>query len=382
MQQENLVIIGSGPAGWTAGIYASRANLNPLLLAGLMPGGLLMQTSEVENFPGFPKGINGFELMDNMQQQAERFQTRIEYDVVESVRFTDGGTQYIKTAGGLEIEAKAVIISTGASPRWLGIPSEAKYRNHGVSACATCDGAFYKDVPVAVIGGGDSAMEEALFLTRFASKVYVIHRRRELRASRIMAERAMQHPKIEFIWDSVVEEITGDDSVRAVRVKNLQNGTVNEIACEGVFAARGHVPNTELFKGIIPLDEKGYIILDGATSRTALRGVFAAGDCADPHYRQAITAAAMGCRAAGYCVLFRNCSAPFSPAGNRGSLPMKTPGRPPVKPWQTVWEKRAWPPLNRTFSPARPGCILCMTHPGCWQTGCRKTVSPWPWVPA
>ena len=298
MQQENLVIIGSGPAGWTAGIYASRANLNPLLLAGLMPGGLLMQTSEVENFPGFPKVINGFELMDNMQQQAERFQTRIEYDVVESVRFTDGGTQYIKTAGGLEIEAKAVIISTGASPRWLGIPSEAKYRNHGVSACATCDGAFYKDVPVAVIGGGDSAMEEALFLTRFASKVYVIHRRRELRASRIMAERAMQHPKIEFIWDSVVEEITGDDSVRAVRVKNLQTGAVNEIACEGVFAALGHVPNTELFKGIIPLDEKGYIILDGATSRTALRGVFAAGDCADPHYRQAITAAAMGCRAA------------------------------------------------------------------------------------
>lgn len=298
MQQENLVIIGSGPAGWTAGIYASRANLNPLLLAGLMPGGLLMQTSEVENFPGFPQGINGFELMDNMQQQAERFQTRIEYDVVESVRFTDGGTQYIKTAGGLEIEAKAVIISTGASPRWLGIPSEAKYRNHGVSACATCDGAFYKDVPVAVIGGGDSAMEEALFLTRFASKVYVIHRRRELRASRIMAERAMQHPKIEFIWDSVVEEITGDDSVRAVRVKNLQTGDVSEIACEGVFAALGHVPNTELFKGIIPLDEKGYIILDGATSRTALRGVFAAGDCADPHYRQAITAAAMGCRAA------------------------------------------------------------------------------------
>jgi thioredoxin reductase (NADPH) len=298
MQQENLVIIGSGPAGWTAGIYASRANLNPLLLAGLMPGGLLMQTSEVENFPGFPKGINGFELMDNMQQQAERFQTRIEYDVVESVRFTDGGTQYIKTAGGLEIEAKAVIISTGASPRWLGIPSEAKYRNHGVSACATCDGAFYKDVPVVVIGGGDSAMEEALFLTRFASKVYVIHRRHELRASRIMAERAMQHPKIEFIWDSMVEEITGDDSVRAVRVKNLQTGAVNEIACEGVFAALGHVPNTELFKDVIPLDEKGYIILDGASSRTALRGVFAAGDCADPHYRQAITAAAMGCRAA------------------------------------------------------------------------------------
>lgn len=298
MQQENLVIIGSGPAGWTAGIYASRANLNPLLLAGLMPGGLLMQTSEVENFPGFPKGINGFELMDNMQQQAERFQTRIEYDVVESVRFTDGGTQYIKTAGGLEIEAKAVIISTGASPRWLGIPSEAKYRNHGVSACATCDGAFYKDVPVVVIGGGDSAMEEALFLTRFASKVYVIHRRRELRASRIMAERAMQHPKIEFIWDSVVDEITGDDSVRAVRVKNLQTGAVTEIACEGVFAALGHVPNTELFKDAIPLDEKGYIILEGASSRTALKGVFAAGDCADPHYRQAITAAAMGCRAA------------------------------------------------------------------------------------
>ncbi|MBQ7394568.1 MAG: thioredoxin-disulfide reductase [Lentisphaeria bacterium] len=298
MQQENLVIIGSGPAGWTAGIYAARANLNPLLLAGLMPGGLLMQTSEVENFPGFPKGINGFELMDNMQQQAERFQTRVEYDVAEVVRLTDGGKHYIKTAGGLEIEAKAVIISTGASPRWLGIPSEAKYRNHGVSACATCDGAFYKDVPVIVVGGGDSAMEEALFLTRFASKVYVVHRRHELRASRIMAERAMQHPKIEFVWDSVVDEITGDDSVRAVRVKNLLTNDLREIPCEGVFAALGHVPNTELFKEYLPLDEKGYIVLSGATSHTGLKGVFAAGDCADPHYRQAITAAAMGCRAA------------------------------------------------------------------------------------
>lgn len=298
MQQENLVIIGSGPAGWTAGIYAARANLNPLLLAGLMPGGLLMQTSEVENFPGFPKGINGFELMDNMQQQAERFQTRVEYDVVESIRFSDGGPQYLKTSGGLEIEAKAVIISTGASPRWLGIPSENKFRNHGVSACATCDGAFYKDVPVVVIGGGDSAMEEALFLTRFASKVYVIHRRNELRASRIMAERAMNHPKIEFVWNSVVEEITGDESVRAVRVKDVQNGSLTEIPCEGVFAALGHVPNTALFKDVLPLDDKGYIILDGQTSHTGLKGVFAAGDCADPHYRQAITAAAMGCRAA------------------------------------------------------------------------------------
>ena len=298
MQQENLVIIGSGPAGWTAGIYASRADLNPLLFAGQVPGGLLTQTSEVENFPGFPDGINGFDLMETMQKQAEKFGTRVEYDAIEKVDFTDGGVQTLVTASGVEIAAKAVIVATGASPRWLGIPSETRYKNHGVSACATCDGAFYRDVPVAVVGGGDSAMEEALFLTRFASKVLVIHRRHELRASRIMAERAMNHPKIEFVWDSVVDEITGDSAVHGVRVKNVGTGALTELVCEGVFIAMGHVPNTALFRASLALDDKGYIVLDGASSRTSLKGVFAAGDCADPHYRQAIHASGMGCRAA------------------------------------------------------------------------------------
>ena len=298
MQQENLVIIGSGPAGWTAGIYASRADLNPLLFAGQVPGGPLTQTSEVENFPGFPDGINGFDLMETMQKQAEKFGTRVEYDAIEKVDFTDGGVQTLVTASGVEIAAKAVIVATGASPRWLGIPSETRYKNHGVSACATCDGAFYRDVPVAVVGGGDSAMEEALFLTRFASKVLVIHRRHELRASRIMAERAMNHPKIEFVWDSVVDEITGDSAVHGVRVKNVGTSALTELVCEGVFIAMGHVPNTALFRASLALDDKGYIVLDGASSRTSLKGVFAAGDCADPHYRQAIHASGMGCRAA------------------------------------------------------------------------------------
>ena len=298
MQQENLVIIGSGPAGWTAGIYASRANLDPVLYAGQVPGGLLTQTSEVENFPGFPDGIGGFDLMETMQKQAEKFGARVEYDSIAKVQFTDGGIQTLVTASGAEIAAKAVIIATGASPRWLGIPSETKYRNHGVSACATCDGAFYRNAPVAVVGGGDSAMEEALFLTRFASYIYVIHRRHELRASRIMAERAMNHPKIEFVWDSVVDEITGDSSVHGVRVKNVHTGELSDLVCEGVFVAMGHVPNTAIFKDQIALDDKGCIVLDGATSRTSLKGVFAAGDCADPHYRQAIHAAGMGCAAA------------------------------------------------------------------------------------
>ncbi|MGE4565026.1 MAG: thioredoxin-disulfide reductase [Victivallaceae bacterium] len=298
MQEEKLVIIGSGPAGLTAAIYAARANLKPYLLSGTLPGGLLTQTSEVENFPGFPEGIQGFDLMSQMQQQAERFGTRIEYDSIESVNLTDGGEQQIRLAGGTEIAAEALIIATGASPRYLGLPSEEKFRNRGVSACATCDGAFFADVPVLVVGGGDSAMEEATFLTRFASKVYLVHRRREFRASPIMIDRARNNPKIEFILDSTVEEILGDHEVNAVRVRNLVTNEVRTIDCKGYFAALGHIPNTNLFKGLVELDDTGYIQLEHPTSKTNLKGVFAAGDCADRIYRQAITAAGMGCRAA------------------------------------------------------------------------------------
>ena len=297
MQKEKLVIVGSGPAGYTAAIYAARANLNPLLYSGMLPGGLLTQTTEVENFPGFPESVLGFDLVTAMQAQAERFGTRIEYDAVEKFELTDGGIQKLILPSGDVVETEALIIATGASPRYLGLPNEERLRNHGVSACATCDGAFFKDVPVVVIGGGDSAMEEATFLTRFASKVYVVHRRDELRASPIMAERARANPKIEFVWSRVVEDILGQESVEGIRVKSLKTGETSEIACKGYFAALGHIPNTAPFKEFIQLDEHGFVVLSGDSSRTTLAGVFAAGDCADPHYRQAITAAGMGCKA-------------------------------------------------------------------------------------
>lgn len=297
MQKEKLVIVGSGPAGYTAAIYAARANLNPLLYSGMLPGGLLTQTTEVENFPGFPESVLGFDLVTAMQAQAERFGTRIEYDAVEKFELTDGGIQKLILPSGDVVETEALIIATGASPRYLGLPNEERLRNHGVSACATCDGAFFKDVPVVVVGGGDSAMEEATFLTRFASKVYVVHRRDELRASPIMAERARTNPKIEFVWSSVVEDILGQGSVEGIRVKSLKTGATSEIACKGYFAALGHIPNTAPFKEFIQLDEHGFVVLSGDSSRTTLAGVFAAGDCADPHYRQAITAAGMGCKA-------------------------------------------------------------------------------------
>lgn len=297
MQKEKLVIVGSGPAGYTAAIYAARANLNPLLYSGMLPGGLLTQTTEVENFPGFPESVLGFDLVTAMQAQAERFGTRIEYDAVEKFELTDGGIQKLILPSGDVVETEALIIATGASPRYLGLPNEERLRNHGVSACATCDGAFFKDVPVVVVGGGDSAMEEATFLTRFASKVYVVHRRDELRASPIMAERARTNPKIEFVWSSVVEDILGQESVEGIRVKSLKTGATSEIACKGYFAALGHIPNTAPFKEFIQLDEHGFVVLSGDSSRTTLAGVFAAGDCADPHYRQAITAAGMGCKA-------------------------------------------------------------------------------------
>lgn len=298
MKQEKLVIVGSGPAGYTAAVYAARANLNPVLYAGNVPGGLLTQTTEVENFPGFPDGVQGFDLVMAMQQQAERFGTRIEYDSIVKFELTDGGIQTLHLESGEQVETRALILATGASPRYLGLPSEERLRNHGVSACATCDGAFYKDVPVVVIGGGDSAMEEAIFLTRFAGKVYVIHRRDALRASPIMAERARANAKIEFVWNSEVEEVLGQDHVEGVRVRNNRDNSVREIACRGYFAALGHVPNTLLVKEFIETDDKGYIKVVPNRSQTTLAGVFAAGDCADPHYRQAITAAGMGCKAA------------------------------------------------------------------------------------
>ncbi len=295
---EKVVIIGSGAAGLTAAIYAARANLEPMVISGELPGGLLTQTSDVENFPGFPEAINGFDLMFKMQQQAERFGAKIVSSKVLSAELKNGGPQVLEISSGEKIECEALIIATGASPRWLGLESEERLKNLGVSACATCDGAFYRDVPVVVIGGGDTAMEEASFLTKFASKVYVIHRRDELRASKIMADRALANEKIEMVWDTVVEEVLGEKEVEGVKVKNVKTGEVSTIECKGYFAALGHVPSTEVFKGQVNMDPQGFIILENNSSYTDIEGVFAAGDCADKVYRQAITAAGMGCRAA------------------------------------------------------------------------------------
>lgn len=297
MNQEKIIIIGSGPAGLTAAIYAARAGLQPLLFAGDVPGGLLTQTSDVENFPGFPEALPGFELMGRMQEQAERFGARIEYEAVTGLQLSDGRGQIVQV-GENAWQADALIFATGASPRWLGIPSEAKFRNHGVSACATCDGAFYRGVPVIVVGGGDSAMEEALFLTRFASRVYVVHRRGELRASKIMAERALAHPGIEFVWHSVIEEIVGDSKMTGAVVKDVRDGSLRQLEALACFVAMGHVPNTGLVRGQLTLDEQGFVVPEAGRAATNLGGVFAAGDCADRIYRQAITAAASGCRAA------------------------------------------------------------------------------------
>jgi thioredoxin reductase (NADPH) len=295
---EKLVIIGSGAAGLTAAIYASRSNLNPLLISGIMPGGLLTQTSDVENYPGFPEAVNGFELMMKFQEQAERFGTRIVNENVEKVEFAAAATQKLFLNSGDTVEAESVIIATGASPRWMNLESEQRLKNKGVSACATCDGAFFRNVPVVVIGGGDTAMEEALFLTNFASEITVIHRRHELRASKIMSDRALAHPKIKFAWNSVVTEVLGQNEVEGVNVQDIINNTSSVIPCKGYFAALGHVPNTQLFKDIIELNDTGYIQLRGNSSYTSMEGVFAAGDCADHVYRQAITAAGMGCKAA------------------------------------------------------------------------------------
>lgn len=296
---EQVVVIGSGCAGWTAALYTARAGLQPMVLTGARPGGLLTTTGIVENFPGFPEGVDGFELMQRMQQQAERFGARTRLAVVESVDF--GRDPFRLTVDGETIEARAVIITTGASHRHLGLESERQLETKGVTYCATCDGALpiFRNQPLVVVGGGDSACEEALFLTRFGSVVYLVHRRDQLRASKIMADRALSHPKIQPVWDSVVTEILDvrQDKVTGVRVKNVKTGAERVIDCAGVFVAIGHVPNTEIFKGQIELDEQGYIIRHGGAA-TSVPGVFVAGDCADRVYRQAITAAGMGCAAA------------------------------------------------------------------------------------
>lgn len=296
---EDVVIIGSGCAGWTAALYTARADLKPLVLTGVMPGGLLTTTTVVENFPGFPEGIDGFELMQRMQQQAERFGTRTQFGTVEAVDLSK--RPFVLTVDGAPLETKSLIIATGAGHRHLGLESEAKLENKGVTFCATCDGAFprYRNKPLVVVGGGDSACEEAMFLTRYGSAVYLVHRRDTLRASKIMADRTLANPKIKPVWNSVVTEILdlAKDDVTGVRLKNTVTGEESTLDCSGVFVAIGHVPNTQLFQGVVDMDENGYIKpVRGAA--TNVPGVFVAGDCADHVYRQAITAAGMGCAAA------------------------------------------------------------------------------------
>lgn len=293
---EKVVIIGSGPAGLTAAIYNARADLDPLMIEGMERGGQLMITTDVENFPGFPDGVMGPELMENIRKQAERFGTRImSYDVTK----VDFSERPFKIWVEEDLyEAESVIISTGASARWLGLESETRLRGHGVSACATCDGFFFRNMEIAVIGGGDSAAEEALFLTKFASKIYMIHRRDELRASKIMATRVLEHEKIEMVWDTVVEEVLGEDTVTGLKIRNVKTDEVSELPVQGMFLAIGHTPNTKVFAGQLDLDEKGYIVLPGGNTMTSVPGVFAAGDVTDHVYRQAITAAGMGCQAA------------------------------------------------------------------------------------
>lgn len=297
---ENVVIVGTGCAGLTAAIYTGRANLNPLVIEGTLPGGQLTTTSEVENFPGFPEGIDGFQLMDNLRKQATKFGTRFEQATVTGIDFSSMPRKLI--CGDRTILTKALVIATGASPRLTGIPGEKElYGGKGVTTCATCDGAFYRKMEVAVIGGGDSAAEEALFLTRFASKVYLVHRRDSLRASRIMADRATSHPKIEMVWDTLPLEALGvaEGSVNGLRVKNVKTGAERVLPVKGIFVAIGHVPNTGPFASVLPTDENGYFKPEtGSQVRTPVPGVYVAGDCADHVYRQAITAAGMGCQAA------------------------------------------------------------------------------------
>lgn len=291
----NIVILGSGPAGLTAAIYTARADLEPLLISGFEPGGQLMLTTAVENFPGFPEGVQGPDLMGKIRAQAERFGTEFLDKTVTKVDFKSSPFK-IFVDDDMH-EAKAAIIATGSSAKWLGLPSEARLRGHGVTSCAVCDGFFFKGLEVAVVGGGDTAMEDAIFLTRFASVVNVIHRRDELRATKYMQEKAFKNEKIKFIWDSIPEEIIGKEKVEGVLIRNVKTGDITELKCNGVFIAIGHNPNTDIFKGQLELDDKGYIVAKNRT-KTSVEGIFVAGDVADTKYRQAITAAGSGCMAA------------------------------------------------------------------------------------
>ena len=299
-QAARVLVIGAGPAGYTAAIYAARASLEPILLTGMQPGGQLMITTDVENYPGFATAIEGPALMQQMERQAEHVGTRIVYDMAMRVDFSerpfrvtgDSGTTYL---------AEAVIIATGAQARWLGLPSERRLQGAGVSACATCDGFFYRNRTVAVVGGGNTAVEEALFLTRHADRVTLIHRRDTLRAERIMQRRLMDHPKIDVIWDTAVEEVLGSgqpEVVSGLRLRNLRTGQASELAVDGLFVAIGHTPTTALFRGHVDLDEDGYVVTPPGLTTTSVPGVFAAGDVQDRHWRQAVTAAGTGCIAA------------------------------------------------------------------------------------
>jgi thioredoxin reductase (NADPH) len=293
-----IVIIGSGPAGLTAALYAARADLKPLVLEGPEPGGQLTTTTDVENFPGYPEGVMGPKMMEDFRAQATRFGADCRYGMVTCIDF-DKRPYKLTIDEETEIYAEAIIVATGAAAKWLGLPSEQRLRGRGVTACATCDGAFFRDQHVIVIGGGDSAMEEATFLTKFAGKVTIVHRRDEFRASKIMQNRALSHPKIKVVWDSTIEEVLGEQVVQGVKLRNVKTGEITTLAdVTGVFLAIGHKPNTDLFRGVIDMDDSGYIITKPGSTYTNMDGIFVCGDAQDSVYRQAVTAAGTGCMAA------------------------------------------------------------------------------------